>query len=100
MPAPRAAAPASGRSFLHQANAYGSRLAKSDVTAPYRTAPNADALRASGQFRVLTPGQLIEELKAAPVPYATLHPLVGGMPVDLAWSSLRLLEREVLPAFA
>jgi alkanesulfonate monooxygenase SsuD/methylene tetrahydromethanopterin reductase-like flavin-dependent oxidoreductase (luciferase family) len=87
-------------SFLHQANAYGSWLAKSAVTAPYRTAADADALRAAGQFRVLTPGQLIEELKAAPVPYATFHPLVGGMPIDLAWSSLRLLEREVLPAFA
>jgi hypothetical protein len=40
------------------------------------------------------------ELKAAPVPFATFHPLVGGMPIDLAWSSLRLFEREVLPALA
>ncbi|MGD0703649.1 MAG: hypothetical protein ABSA02_27670 [Trebonia sp.] len=26
--------------------------------------------------------------------------LVGGMPIDLAWSSARLFEREVLPALA
>jgi hypothetical protein len=27
------------------------------------------------------------------------HPLCGGMPIDLAWSSLHLFEHEVLPAF-
>jgi alkanesulfonate monooxygenase SsuD/methylene tetrahydromethanopterin reductase-like flavin-dependent oxidoreductase (luciferase family) len=86
--------------FLHQANAYGAWRDSSDVVSPYRTVADADALRATGQFRVLTPDQLIAELKAAPAPFANLHPLVGGMPVDLAWSSLRLLEREVLPAFA
>lgn len=87
-------------SFLHQANTYGAWRAKSDVVAPYYTVADADVLRATGQFLVLTPDQLIARLKEAPVPYASLHPLVGGMPVDLAWSSLRLLEREVLPAFA
>ena len=87
-------------SFLHQANAYGAWLTAADVTAPYRAVPDADALRATGQFQVLTPDQLIAQLKAAPVPFVNLHPLVGGMPIDLAWSSLRLLEREVLPAFS
>ena len=29
-----------------------------------------------------------------------LHPLVGGMPIDEAWSSLRLYTDEVLPALA
>jgi alkanesulfonate monooxygenase SsuD/methylene tetrahydromethanopterin reductase-like flavin-dependent oxidoreductase (luciferase family) len=87
-------------SFLHQANAYGEWRANSGVTSPYQTVADADALRATGQFLVLTPDQLIASLKAAPVPFATLHPLVGGMPIDLAWSSLRLLEREVLPAFS
>jgi hypothetical protein len=28
-----------------------------------------------------------------------LHPLCGGMPIELAWSSLHLFEHEVLPAF-
>jgi hypothetical protein len=27
------------------------------------------------------------------------HPLCGGMPVGLAWSSLQLFEDQVLPAF-
>jgi hypothetical protein len=41
--------------FLHQANAYGAWRAKSDIVSPYHTVADADALRATGQFRVLTP---------------------------------------------
>ena len=41
----------------------------------------------------------IDELRAAPFPFAFFHPLCGGMPIDLAWSSLQLFEREVRPAF-
>jgi hypothetical protein len=61
---------------------------------------DADALRSAGRFRVLTPDQYVEELKAAPAPFAHFHPFCGGIPVELAWSSLRLFEHEVLPAFA
>jgi hypothetical protein len=49
---------------------------------------------------VLTPDELVAELRAAPFPFAFFHPLCGGIPPDLAWSSLRLFENEVLPAFA
>jgi hypothetical protein len=49
---------------------------------------------------VLTPEQFVDELKASAFPFALFHPLCGGMPIDLAWSSLRLFEREVLPAFS
>ena len=38
--------------------------------------------------------------EAAVFPFAMFHPLCGGMPIDLAWSSLHLFEQEVLPAFA
>ena len=57
------------------------------------------ALRASGNYAVVTPDEYTTELRAAPFPFAFPHPLCGGMPIDLAWSSLRLFEREVLPAF-
>lgn len=39
------------------------------------------------------------EQKASPLPLAFFHRLCGGMPIELAWSSLLLFEREVLPAF-
>ncbi|GHD42289.1 hypothetical protein GCM10010317_013580 [Streptomyces mirabilis] len=55
--------------------------------------------RESGQYRVLTPERFVAELKSSPRPFTQFHPLCGGMPMELAWSSLRLFEREVLPAF-
>ena len=85
--------------FLHETNAYGEWQAQDDVASPYRMVKDADALRATEQYAVLTPDDYIAELKAAPFPFAFFHPLCGGMPIDLAWSSLRLFEREVLPAF-
>ena len=85
--------------FRHEMNAYGVWQAQDDVASPYRVVDSDDALRDSGQYAVLTPGQWIEELRASPLPFALLHPLCGGLPIDLAWSSLRLFETEVLPAF-
>lgn len=85
--------------FLHEMSAYGAWQAEDDIASPYRSVRNVDELRATGQYRVLTPERFIEELKASPVPFALFHPLCGGMPIELAWLSLRLFEREVLPAF-
>jgi alkanesulfonate monooxygenase SsuD/methylene tetrahydromethanopterin reductase-like flavin-dependent oxidoreductase (luciferase family) len=85
--------------FLHETNAYGVWQAQDDVASPYRKVADVDQLRTTGQYRVVTPEQFVEEQKAAPFPFAFFHPLCGGMPIELAWSSLRLFEHEVLPAF-
>lgn len=85
--------------FLHEVNAYGRWQEQSGLPTPFRTTPDTHTLRASGQYRVVTPAQFVEEQKAAAFPFALFHPMCGGMPVDLAWSSLRLFEDEVLPAF-
>jgi alkanesulfonate monooxygenase SsuD/methylene tetrahydromethanopterin reductase-like flavin-dependent oxidoreductase (luciferase family) len=85
--------------FLHETNAYGAWQAEDDIASPYRTLAGVDELRGTGQYRVLTPEQFVAEQSAAPLPFVNFHPLCGGMPVELAWSSLRLFEQEVLPAF-
>ncbi len=85
--------------FLHEMNAYGVWQAQDGVGSPYRVVDGIDGLRASGMYSVLTPDELVAELRAAPFPFAMFHPMCGGMPPDLAWSSLRLFERAVLPAF-
>jgi alkanesulfonate monooxygenase SsuD/methylene tetrahydromethanopterin reductase-like flavin-dependent oxidoreductase (luciferase family) len=85
--------------FLHETNAYGEWQAQDDVASPYRVVEGVDALRESGHYAVLTPDQYVAELRAAPFPFAFFHPLCGGMPMELAWPSLRLFEHEVLPAF-
>jgi alkanesulfonate monooxygenase SsuD/methylene tetrahydromethanopterin reductase-like flavin-dependent oxidoreductase (luciferase family) len=84
--------------FLYETNAYGVWQAQADIIPTYRTVADLDELRAAGQYRVVTPEQLVDELRASPVPFAMLHPLCGGMPPELAWSSLRLFETRVLPA--
>ena len=89
-----------GPYFLHETNAYGEWQAQDDVGSPYRVADGLDALRTTGAYDVLTPDQFVEELRAAPFPFAMFHPMCGGIPPELAWSSLRLFERVVIPAFA
>jgi alkanesulfonate monooxygenase SsuD/methylene tetrahydromethanopterin reductase-like flavin-dependent oxidoreductase (luciferase family) len=84
--------------FLHETNAYGAWQAQSGLESPYHTVSDVDSLRTTGQYRVVSPEQYIEEQRVSPVPYLMLHPLCGGMPIELAWSSLRLFEHEVLPA--
>ena len=85
--------------FLHETNAYGAWQAQDDVASPFHSVTDTDELRTTGQYRVLTPEQFVEEQRTSAFPFALFHPLCGGMPMDLAWSSLRLFENEVLPAF-
>jgi len=85
--------------FLHESNAYGAWSDQSGVASPYSSVGDTEELRASGQYRVITPEHFIEEMKAAPFPFQLFHPLCGGMPIVLAWSSLHLFETRVLPAF-
>ena len=86
--------------FMHEMNAYGEWQAQDDLVNPYKTVADTDELRSSGAYRVITPAEMIEEQRTSPFPFAMFHPLCGGMPIDLAWSSLRLFEEQVLPAFA
>jgi alkanesulfonate monooxygenase SsuD/methylene tetrahydromethanopterin reductase-like flavin-dependent oxidoreductase (luciferase family) len=86
--------------FLHEMNAYGLWQAQDDLANPYRTVSDADELRTTGRYRVLTPSEFLAEQELAPDPFVMLHPMCGGMPIDLAWSSLHLFEREVVPALA
>jgi alkanesulfonate monooxygenase SsuD/methylene tetrahydromethanopterin reductase-like flavin-dependent oxidoreductase (luciferase family) len=86
--------------FLHENNAYGAWRAQDDVATPYRSVIEAATLRETGHYRVLAPQELVAELTAAPGMYIVLQPLCGGVPPALAWESLRLFERVVLPAVA
>ena len=63
----------------------------------YATTP--EELRVEGIYQVLSPDQVVERVnEAGDGAFVNLHPLVGGMPIDEGWSSLRLYVEEVLPA--
>jgi alkanesulfonate monooxygenase SsuD/methylene tetrahydromethanopterin reductase-like flavin-dependent oxidoreductase (luciferase family) len=86
---------------LHETNAYGRWLAAGGVAGPYREHADADELRASGQYLVLTPEELVSRARAlGPMASVTLHPLVGGLHPDVGWESLRLVVEQVIPALA
>jgi hypothetical protein len=83
---------------LHEANAYGAWAAAAGANTGYVQAADVDALRATGQYKVVTPDDLVASLQAqGDVGFALFHPLMGGIPPALGWESLRLLEHEVLP---
>jgi alkanesulfonate monooxygenase SsuD/methylene tetrahydromethanopterin reductase-like flavin-dependent oxidoreductase (luciferase family) len=85
---------------LHEVNAYGTWMAAAGTGASggYVPVADGDALAKLGQYRVLTPDQMVAELKdQGPFAFVAFHPLMGGIPPALAWESLRLFEHEVLP---
>ena len=83
---------------LHETNAYAAWAASSSADTGYTEVKDPDALRATGNYPVLTPDALVERFQALG-PGATImfHPLMGGMDPELSWESLRLFERAVLP---
>ena len=86
-----------GPYFLHETNAYGRWQQESGLPSPYRPAADVAELRARNQYRILTPEEYRAELDALdeePVPL--LHPMVGGIPPELAWRHLRLFEATFL----
>ena len=85
---------------LHEVNAYGRWMQEAGVAGVggYEPVADADALRRTGQYRVVTPDEMVADLQEkGPFAFVMFHPLVGGTPPAVGWESLRLFEREVLP---
>ena len=90
---------------LHEMNAYGEWMAsarhrpRSAATSPPTTPRRCSA---TGQYRVLTPDDLVAEdpREAASTGFTLFHPLMGGVPPVMGWESLHLFEHEVLPRLA
>jgi alkanesulfonate monooxygenase SsuD/methylene tetrahydromethanopterin reductase-like flavin-dependent oxidoreductase (luciferase family) len=85
---------------LYESNSYGENMAAAGTSGVggFTVAADADALKATGQYRVITPEQYVDELKSAGMAaFGTFHPMMGGIPPELAWESLRLLETDVIP---
>ncbi|NUU23484.1 MAG: LLM class flavin-dependent oxidoreductase [Streptomycetaceae bacterium] len=85
---------------LHESTQYGAHAAASGTAGrgTYEIPDDPEDLRTSGQYRVLAPEEMVAELKADGDRAAVgFHPLMGGIPPELAWESLKLFEAEVLP---
>jgi hypothetical protein len=84
----------------HEASEYGRALAAGGkgMASGYRPFDSVAELRATGQYRVLRPEELVAELSGPGLRSLAVHPMMGGIPPKVAWESLRLLEQEVIPA--
>jgi alkanesulfonate monooxygenase SsuD/methylene tetrahydromethanopterin reductase-like flavin-dependent oxidoreductase (luciferase family) len=83
---------------LHEANDYKSMADEMGTETGFNKALDSDTLRRGNLYQILTPEECTDTL--SDLPAQSIHifgPLVGGLPTALAWSSLQLLEREVLP---
>jgi alkanesulfonate monooxygenase SsuD/methylene tetrahydromethanopterin reductase-like flavin-dependent oxidoreductase (luciferase family) len=94
---PESAWPELAPFFLHETNVYGAWQAAARVDPSYRPVADIDELRADGRYRILTPDEYAVELSAqGEAALEVLHPMVGGIPPDLAWRHLRLFEESFL----
>ncbi len=84
-----------GSHLLHDARMYASWLGDA-ASVSKSTAKTVAELRAQeGAYRIFTPEQAVAYVKANGV--LLLQPLCGGLPPELAWPSLELLDSRVLP---
>lgn len=93
---PEQAWPVLGPYFVHESNAYGAwkPAAGADRYAPVQ---DIDEVRALGQYQILTPDEYADQLESeGEFPMAKLHPMVGGIPPELAWTHLHLFEEAFL----
>ena len=87
-----------GKYVLYEAQTYASFQTPGQHSTPGVHAASVDDLKASGQYVVGTPDEVLARLQAVPDHGGIVfHPLAGGMPSALSWSSLELFAAKVLP---
>ncbi|MBU3701446.1 MAG: LLM class flavin-dependent oxidoreductase [Acidimicrobiia bacterium] len=90
-----------GPHLLHEATVYHSWQTSDIRSSAHSYASNVDELRAEGLYQIVSPAEAVEEAKAAgDFAMFSMHPLCGGMPIDLGWKQIDLLRNEILPALA
>ncbi len=86
-----------GPHMLHDARVYAEWAQHGPSAVSHAKATTIDQLRAEqGAYRIFTPPEAVEHIGRNGI--LVLHPLCGGIPAEVAWKSLKLLESEVLPA--
>lgn len=85
-----------GRHFWLEASTYDSWQPEGQTSAVHTHASDVEGLRAEGIYQFLTPEEAIERARTTGA--LSLHPLVGGMPIESAWQSVELTVDKVLPA--
>jgi alkanesulfonate monooxygenase SsuD/methylene tetrahydromethanopterin reductase-like flavin-dependent oxidoreductase (luciferase family) len=87
-----------GQYLLYEASVYASWQLPGQSSHVHSHATTVDELRAEGIYVIVSPDECVELAKGlGPMDTMVLHPLIGGMPPEAAWSSLELISSQVLP---
>jgi len=91
-----------GKYFLHEATTYAAWQTPDIRSAVHSHATTVDELREEGIYTILTPEETVEKARAAGDAFGglSMHPLVGGMPIDEAWRTVTLCAEQVIPKLA
>ncbi len=86
-----------GEFIMNEATEY-SRWKRAGVTRPHDMAAHSvDDVRNRKVVEILSPDELIAQIKSGRREIV-INPLIGGLPLEEGWASLRLLVERVLPA--
>jgi alkanesulfonate monooxygenase SsuD/methylene tetrahydromethanopterin reductase-like flavin-dependent oxidoreductase (luciferase family) len=83
-----------GPHVLHEATTYSGWQRPGRTSSAVSDATTVEELKAGERFAVLTPDEAVDHLQRRAL---LLYPLCGGIPPEVAWESLHLVEHEVLP---
>jgi hypothetical protein len=88
-----------GPYLMHDVRSYAEWNEGNTDTASLSFVKTAEELRAENRsHRIFTVDEAIAHVRAgAPLP---LHPLIGGLPPEIAWRYLQIVVDEVMPAAA
>jgi alkanesulfonate monooxygenase SsuD/methylene tetrahydromethanopterin reductase-like flavin-dependent oxidoreductase (luciferase family) len=85
-----------GPYLMHDVTSYAASNQGDETTASLSFATTADELRAENRsHRIVTPDEAVELVNAGEP--LQLHPLIGGLPPEIAWRYLRNVVDEVMP---
>ena len=85
-----------GQHFLNEAMEYSSWKTEG-VNRPLEfDSDSVEALRAEKRYEIITPQECLQRHRQREGFFATIHPLIGGMPLERAWQCLTLYTEQVL----
>lgn len=82
----------------HDRESYGGWAEAAGLDTGYRRVGGRASLRDDPEYRVMSPADCVGYLRGlGPAATIPVNPMMGGIPPELAWSSLRTLVDEVMP---
>jgi alkanesulfonate monooxygenase SsuD/methylene tetrahydromethanopterin reductase-like flavin-dependent oxidoreductase (luciferase family) len=90
-----------GPYMLAEMNGYSRWAKEGGALTPWQETEDIEALKTTGAYHVVTPDECLAllERESNAGRHIMFNPLCGGLHPDIAWESLDLMAKEVLPRF-